>query len=65
LYFGEKRNNVIDKNILVNVIKDLGFKLSDDDINLVLDKVDCNLDLEKFTNIMKEIELNFRLKLNN
>ena len=53
LYFGEKRNNVIDKNILVNVIKDLGFKLSDDDINLVLDKVDCNLDLEKFTNIMK------------
>ena len=65
MYFGEKRNNVIDKNILVNVIKDLGFKLSDDDINLVLDKVDCNLDLEKFTNIMKEIELNFRLKLNN
>ena len=61
LYFGEKRNNVIDKNILVNVIKDLGFKLSDEDINYFLNKIDCNFDLEKFTNIMKEIELNFKL----
>ena len=61
LYFGEKRNNIIDKNILVNVIKDLGFKLSDEDINYFLNKIDCNFDLEKFTNIMKEIELNFKL----
>ena len=61
LYFGEKRKNIIDKNILVNVIKDLGFKLSDEDINYFLNKIDCNFDLEKFTNIMKEIELNFKL----
>ena len=62
LYFGEKRSNVIDKDILINVIKDMGFKLSDDEINDILSKIDYDLDLDKFTQIMKDIELNYRMK---
>ena len=62
LYFGEKRSNIIDKDILINVIKDMGFKLSDDEINDILSKIDYDLDLDKFTQIMKDIELNYRMK---
>ena len=62
MYFGEKRSNVIDKDILINVIKDMGFKLSDDEINDILSKIDYDLDLDKFTQIMKDIELNYRMK---
>ncbi len=62
LYFGEKRSNFIDKDILITVIKDMGFKLSDDEINDILSKIDYDLDLDKFTQIMKDIELNYRMK---
>ena len=62
MYFGEKRSNFIDKDILITVIKDMGFKLSDDEINDILSKIDYDLDLDKFTQIMKDIELNYRMK---
>ena len=62
LYFGNKKSDIIDKDILINVIKDLGFELNDDEINEILSKVDCELDLDKFTQVMKDIELNYRMK---
>ena len=40
----------------------MGFKLSDDEINDILSKIDYDLDLDKFTQIMKDIELNYRMK---
>jgi Ca2+-binding EF-hand superfamily protein len=62
LYFVEgKKKNVIDNEILIKVIKDLGFKISDDEINEFVDRMEGEIDLNKFIEIMKEVELsNFR-----
>ena len=61
LYFVEgKKNNIIDNDILINLIKDLGFKISDDEINEYVEKMDGDLNLEKFIEIMKNIELKNR-----
>ena len=43
-----------------NFIKDLGFKISDDEINEYVEKMDGDLNLEKFIEIMKNIELKNR-----
>ena len=61
LYFVEgKKKNVIDNEILIKVIKDLGFKISDDEINEYVEKMDGEINLEKFIEIMKNIELKNR-----
>jgi hypothetical protein len=61
LYFGDGKKNIISKEILSQVIKDLGFKIDDDEINEFVDRMEGELDLSKFIQIMKEVELsNFR-----
>ena len=64
LYFGEekKKNNYIDNDILIQVIKDLGFKISDDEIYEFVDRMEGELNLEKFIQMMKNIELVNRRK---
>ena len=61
LYFNEEKKNVIDNSILYKVIKDLGFNITDDEINEFVDRIDGELNLNKFIEIMKEVESsNFR-----
>ena len=64
LYFGEekKKNNYIGNEILIQVIKDLGFKISDDEIYEFVDRMEGELNLEKFIQMMKNIELVNRRK---
>ena len=60
LYFESgKKKKVIDKNILKKTIKDMGFKVNDEDIDDLVTKMDGDLDQEKFCNIMKYIEARF------
>ena len=61
LYFNDGKKNIINNEILSQVIKDLGFKISDDEINEFVDRMEGEIDLNKFIEIMKEVELsNFR-----
>ena len=61
LYFGDGKKNIINNEILSQVIKDLGFQISDDEVNEFVDRMEGELDLSKFIQIMKEVELsNFR-----
>ena len=61
LYFGDGKKNIISNEILSQVIKDLGFQISDDEVNEFVDRMEGELDLSKFIQIMKEVELsNFR-----
>ena len=60
LYFEKgKKKKVIDKDILKKTIKDMGFKVNDEDIDDLVTKMDGELDQEKFCNIMKYIEARF------
>ena len=60
LYFESgKKKKVIDKDILKKTIKDMGFKVNDEDIDDLVTKMDGELDQEKFCNIMKYIEARF------
>ena len=60
LYFEKgKKKKVIDKDILKKTIKDMGFKVNDEDIDDLVTKMDGDLDQQKFCNIMKYIEARF------
>ena len=58
----KKKNNYIGNEILIQVIKDLGFKISDDEIYEFVDRMEGELNLEKFIQMMKNIELVNRRK---
>jgi len=49
-------NNFNDKDSLFNAIKDLGFDISDEEINNLISKMGNNIDKKKFISIMKEVE---------
>lgn len=64
LYFKEgDKKKIIDKDILVETIKKMGFRVNDEDIEELVEKMDGDLDEEKFCNIMRYIETRFIRKI--
>ena len=49
-------NNFKDKDSLFNAIKDLGFDISDEEIQNLISKIGKDFDQKKFISIMKEVE---------
>lgn len=61
VYFQDgKKKKIIDKDILIETVKDMGFKVNDEDIEELIVKMDGDLDEDKFCDIMRIIETRFR-----
>lgn len=61
VYFEKgKKKKIIDKDILIETVKDMGFKVNDEDIEELIIKMDGDLDEDKFCDIMRIIETRFR-----
>ena len=61
VYFEKgKKKKIIDKDILIETVKDMGFKVNDEDIEELISKMDGDLDEDKFCDIMRIIETRFR-----
>ena len=61
VYFEKgKKKKIIDKDILIETVKDMGFKVNDEDIEELIIKMGGDLDEDKFCDIMRIIETRFR-----
>ena len=56
IYFLDKGGKIINDDILINTIKELGFEVSDDEIKNLIEKIGGDIDEKKFISIMKTIE---------
>ena len=56
IYFLDKGGKIINDDILINTIKELGFEVSDDEIKKLIEKIGGDIDEKKFISIMKTIE---------
>jgi len=58
IYLSESRKKVVDYDVLRKISNDLKYKITDEDVLLVLERLQegVNLDLNKFTEIMRIIE---------
>ena len=56
----KSKKQIIDKDIMADTIKNMGFKVNDEDIQELINKMDGDLDENKFCDIMKYVETRFQ-----
>ena len=56
----KSKKQIIDKDIMADTIKNMGFKVTDEDIQELINKMDGDLDENKFCDIMKYVETRFQ-----
>jgi len=58
IYFDDSpKSKLLNKEKLIEIIKEMGFETTDDEINEMIDKMGEDIDQHKFVKIMKNIEL--------
>ena len=57
---GKSKKQIIDKDIMKETIKSMGFKVNDEDIQELIGKMDGDLDETKFCDIMRYVETRFQ-----
>ena len=56
----KNKKQIIDKDAMTDTIKNMGFKVNDEDIQELITKMDGELDERKFCDIMKYVEMRFQ-----